>query len=70
MPKASKPIKPPRGQILWETHLKDGAAVAVVTSDAARQKYFLYNIGPDGGLEKTATEKTPVFTKGKKKRGE
>ncbi len=53
--------RPPRGQILWETHLRDGAAIAVVTSDGSRQHYYLYRVAPDNSLEKVATAKFPVF---------
>lgn len=51
----------PKGHILWETHLQGGAVVAVVTSDSARQHYYLYRVAPDGSLTKAATAKYPTF---------
>ena len=57
----------PRNQLLWVTHFEDGQARYAITSDVMRLKYYLYEVSPDGSLNKIETASTPVFKKMDKK---
>lgn len=56
-----KEIVPPRGEIAWVGYYNaDGNPVCVLTSKPARDYYFLYEILPDGKLNKLGRAKSPV----------
>ena len=55
-------IKLPKGQILWERLCdKNSITRQIVTSDALRQKYYLYQVNDDNSLIKLETNTQPVF---------
>ena len=58
-------IKPPRGEQLWVSiwDVENKHRIQIVTSNAMRTKYYLYNVGADGSLTKIETNDIPVFDK-------
>lgn len=58
------PVKVPKGEILWETYLKDGSPAFIVTSKPQRDAYFAYKV-EETQLKKLGRAKNPVdlFTK-------
>ena len=58
-------IKPPRGEQLWVSVWNEDYTKLrqIVTSNAMRTKYYLYNVGADDKLTKIETQDTPVFDK-------
>lgn len=58
-------VKIPRGEKLWVSVLnaEQTRRLQIVTSNALRTKYYLYNVDSDGKLTKIETNDTPVFTK-------
>ena len=58
-------VKIPRGEKLWVSVLnaEQTRRLQIVTSNALRTKYYLYNVDSDGKLAKIETNDTPVFTK-------
>lgn len=58
-------IKPPRGEQLWLSVWNEDYTKLhqIVTSNAMRTKYYLYNVGEGDKLTKIETQDTPVFDK-------
>lgn len=55
-----KDVTPPKGEIAWVGYYHtDGEPVCILTSKPARDYYFLYEVLPDGKLNKLGTAKTP-----------
>lgn len=55
-----KDILSPKGEIVWVSYYNtDGEPVYVLTSKPARDYYFLYEVLPDGKLNKLGKAKTP-----------
>lgn len=55
-------MKLPKNQILWESiYDVNGQLSQIVTSDKDQEKWFLYDVSSDGGLEKIETGKNPLF---------
>lgn len=57
----SNKIKIPKGQIWWESYLKNGELRYIVTSNELRNKYYLYSVLSDGKLNKVANNSIPTF---------
>lgn len=54
----------PKKETHWQTYKdKDGIIRQIVTSNADRSKYYLYNVKEDGSLTKIETAASPVFDK-------
>ena len=58
-------VKPPRGEMLWISVWNEDYSklFQIVTSNALRTKYYLYNVGEGGKLTKIGTNDIPVFEK-------
>ncbi len=54
-----RPIQVPKGEILWETYLKDGSPAFIVTSKQQRDSYFAYKVEGEQ-LKKLGKAKNPV----------
>lgn len=55
-------IKLPAGQVLQENRCNtDGNLIRIVTSDAAKAKWYLYDVSADGKLTKVCTGDSPLF---------
>lgn len=61
----SATVKPPRGeQLLLSVWNEDYTKLhQIVTSNAIRTKYYLYNVGEGDKLTKIETQDAPVFDK-------
>lgn len=60
-------IKIPKNQIHWESIYDENKELCqIITSDQKQEKWFLYNVLSDGGLEKIETNKIPIFKKRKR----
>lgn len=61
----SATVKPPRGETLWVSVWNEDYSklFQIVTSNALRTKYYLYNVGEGGKLTKIETNDIPVFEK-------
>ena len=58
-------IKPPRGEQLWVSVWNEDCTKLhqIVTSNAMRTKYYLYNVSEGDKLTKIETNDAPVFNK-------
>ena len=56
-------VKIPRGEKLWVSVLdaEQTRRLQIVTSNALRTKYYLYNVDSDGKLAKIETNDNPMF---------
>lgn len=54
-------LKIPKGQIHWETYIKNGQPHFIVTSNEMRTKYYLYKVEGNNTLKKIETSTTPSF---------
>ena len=55
-----KDVTPPKGEIAWVGYYNtNGEPVCILTSKPARDYYFLYEVLPDGRLNKLGKAKTP-----------
>ena len=67
-----KDVTPPKGEISWVGYYNtDGEPVCILTSKPARDYYFLYEVLPDGKLNKLGKAKplqswrrSSAFTRG------
>lgn len=61
----SATVKPPRGETLWVSVWNEDYTklFQIITSNALRTKYYLYNVGDGDKLTKIETNDTPVFDK-------
>lgn len=56
-------VKIPRGEKLWVSVLdaEQTRRLQIVTSNALRTKYYLYNVDSDGKLTKIEANDNPMF---------
>ena len=53
-------IKCPKGELLWVTYSNTkGNPVCILTSKPSRDFYYLYEVSPDGSVNKLGRAKTP-----------
>ncbi len=57
----AKSLVIPKAQKLWVTYIKEETPIFVITSDTARNNYYLYSVNQNNKLEKVETRKQPVF---------
>lgn len=57
-------IKIPKNQKLCVTYKDEhNNPVQIITSDALRTKYYLYDVTKDGSITKVETNNSPIFGK-------
>ena len=54
-------IVAPKGEIVWVRYCNTGGEpVCIITSKPARDFYFLYDVKPDGSLQKVGKARSPT----------
>ena len=54
-------IKIPKNQKHWVTYIENGIPKHIITSNASREIYYLYEVAEDGTITKIESSKRPIF---------